>query len=180
MTTQSYTTGDDFSGNKFLDTPGEFHMVTEAVQWPPLDNNECEVIDRLFDLKCRVLAGPDGTVGKTTTLKFWKPTQDKPSSKKRIDRCLLALSIADPEDKNKQIEIKLEDFPGRQFFVKLDKNKNGYLNISFSNIFHVDDPEAASYPRDANMIEGIAPALRRKGQGSVETKPNKTKAASGF
>jgi len=184
MGTVSYTTGNDMSGGKFLDTPGEFHMIVEEVAWPPVDKDGCELVKRLFDLKVKVLAGPAGSEGKEATLKFWKPNGNE-FKQKLVDRALLACAIVKPDQTNADVQIDLDSFPGRQLFCKLTRQEDNekYLQLSFLDIYHVDDPETAHYPRDADAIAGIEPSLRwstKTKESKPAEKPNESKPAKSF
>lgn len=184
MGTVSYTTGNDMSGGKYLDTPGEFHMIIEGVAWPPVDKDGCELVKRLFDLKVKVLAGPSGSEGKEWTIKFWKPG-DSEFKQKLVDRALMACGFVMPGQTNTDVNIDTDEFAGRQLLCKITRQEDNekYLNLDYLNIFHVDDPEAASYPRDAEAIAGIEASLRwTKAQQDEQPteKPNESQPAKRF
>lgn len=182
----TYETGDDFStGNRFLDQPGEYHMVVAEVSEKPRKGNGELIPNAAFGVKLKVLAGSvAGQEDREMDVSFFNPKSDSKDggamAKKKIDRMLLATNLIDPDDKGKKLEIDLNKMVNRQILVKCDEEegtKRKFVSISFANIFHVDDPEAASYPRDVEAIRMIPTSLRRiKGQSMKAQEPKVSEA----
>lgn len=182
-----YETGDDFdSGSKFLEQPGEYHMVVEAMEEKPRKQDGELIANAWYAAKLKVLAGSSpGQEDKEHRVVFFKPNPDSKDggdfARKKSDRFLLAVGLITPEDRGKKVSLDLQHAVMRQLLIKLDGRKDdrgrNQLDISFANIFHVDDPEAASYPRDGAAIALIPQELRRIGGKPAKAQEPKVNAA---
>lgn len=194
MNAFDWSTGDDFSGGgSFLEVAGKYHMVVTDVAYPAVDNNGGLMENGLFNVTMSVLAGSvPGTKDKTLRITFFKPNMSSKDggkfARKKVDRFLLAVGLVSPGEEGIRKEIDITQASFRQLLVELDRRtmkykdkktgkevENEVTDIKFSNIFHVDDPDAADYPRDMESINLIPSTLRRIGMDRVR-KP--VKAAS--
>lgn len=130
-----------------------------------------------FSIDCDVLAGNvAGQEGKKIDLTFWKPKlNDKPEQQERTKKANTAFAIASnlirPDQLGKPVTIDLEAAVGAQVIAQLVpqrvKGEDGeyhdsdrFLQLHFSNIYHVDDPEVAAIPKNADALEMIDKAHR--------------------
>lgn len=152
-----FDTSEDIS-DAFLKEPGTYHLVCYDSQEAATDK-EGKPLDA-FRISASVAAGTvPGQVNKTVDLLFFHP---KPTDKnggefalKRRTRALIALSKVRPAEIGKRVSIDLtpETTIGRQFIATLEKAKDkDYLQLHFADIFHVDDPEAAAFPKAAKLL----------------------------
>jgi hypothetical protein len=82
------------------------------------------------------------------------------SSKAKQAAMLIATDVMAPEHLGKAISYETTDAEGSLFFVDLalgDPGDNGkrYLNVNYSNIYHVDDPRVKKYKLDKLQEERI-------------------------
>lgn len=183
-----FDTSEDISGGAFLKEPGTYHLVCYDSQEAATDR-EGKPLDA-FRISASVAAGTvPGQANKTVDLLFFHP---KPTDKnggefalKRRTRALIALSKVRPSEIGKRVSIDLtpETTVGRQFVATLEKVKDkDYLQLHFADIYHIDDPEAAAFPKAANIV-AMLPADQRltaKDFGVESATPTATSnAASG-
>lgn len=179
--------GEDFdSGNKFLETPCMAHCVVSDVQVPAKRSNG-ELIDSgLFSYTLKVIeASVPGQKDKEFNGVFFRPSLDSKDNgamaRKKVDRFLVATCLAKPDDKGQKGKVNPTKAIGRQLLVKFGtrpgkKNSEGkipeYLDVSFANFFHVDDPEASEYPRSQESLAILPGELRRiGGEPAVSQEP---------
>jgi hypothetical protein len=106
-------------------------------------------------------------------------------TKKIIDRFLRATSLFTDEqleDTANELDFDSNDLVGRQFLVKLatedGTDNKKYLKISFSDIFHPDDPEVKDQPKNAEYLKPsfFPPEWRRDPSAKKATSPPKPPA----
>lgn len=164
-----FQASDDAStGGAFVTNPGTYHAMVIDSQEQATDK-EGKPLDG-FRIVAQVLAGTVASEkGKTFDLLFFHP---KPTDKnegafarKRQTRCFIALAKMKPSDLGKRVTIDLtpDETIGRQFVCTLEKEDGKkYLSLHFADIFHVDDPEAAPFPKDTNLLGQLLPEWRLK------------------
>ena len=166
-----WQTGNDFdSGSAFISEPGCYHMLVSSVKFPAQTNSGKEIPNGLFTV---VLAAAASTVpsqvGKQLTLTFFAPSinhsdQGKFATKK-VDRFLLATGLISEDDKNVKKAIDPNKAQGHQIMVKLEKSKGKddkeRVDIAYADIYHVDDPEVAEWPKNAEQLAKIHKSRRK-------------------
>jgi len=168
MPIEVQTSDDASTGGAFCKQPGTYHAMVIDSQEQAIDKDG-KPLDG-FRVVCQVLAGTvPSEKGKTFDLLFFHP---KPTDKnegafarKKQTRCFIALSKMKPADAGKKIAIDLtpDETIGRQLVATLEKEEGkNYLSLHFADIFHVDDPEAAPFPKDANLLASLPPEWRMK------------------
>lgn len=177
MAKASFQTSEDLTRNVgFLDKPGVYHCVCELLELDPRKNDGTPYNG--FGLHFCVLTGTPkdkefpvaDLIGKKKRLDFSHP---KASSKdqgkfarQKISQMLVALSLANPNDTGREIEFDTSDAMGRQFIVRLEESSGTdgktYLDLSFDNIYHVDDPNAPACSKSQLSLDTIPANLRRK------------------
>jgi hypothetical protein len=167
-----WTTGEDMSaGSQYLDMEGEYHMAIQEIDTPALKNDGSIISNSLFGVTFAVLAGPPGTENKIKKEVFWTPNTAHRDGgrmeRRKIDRFLLAANLIQPGELNASKNLDLNKAKFQQLCVRLIKRTDNqgreHLQVKFADIYHVDDPEAANFPRNDQMLNLIKPHLRRIG-----------------
>ena len=155
-------------GGDFLATPGTYHLLIDRmrvglnIKDEPMDGTTVEAT---------VLDGDvSGQAKKKINLTLWdikldKPVEEQASTIRCLTNFYLAANVLQPEDLGKEVDIKPEDSESHQVVIKLQyaqKKENGkwvedkkFLRINFSDVFHVDDPEVATIPKDQSALKVI-------------------------
>ena len=165
-------------GGNFLRIPGTYHLVVLDVDEQPTKRGG-ELIDG-FRVKCDVLDGTvqvDGActeIGKSVDIMFFAPKLTQPNdgefNRKRISRFLMATNLLPPDALGKKAEAELQDAVGKQFVATLELTKDGkFLELSFLDLWHVDDPAAKGFPKSAQGLS-MLPADERWVDGKPGTK----------
>lgn len=168
-----WNSGSDFSTGGFLREPGGYHFIVSNIEENPTKKGGQLIDNAAFRVTCEVQASTvPGTENKTAELLFFFPKpggkNDGAFARKKIDRFFLAVNLMSEEDAGKEgLDIDLQKAMGRQFKCNLElRDGDGdkkYLDIAFTDIFHVDDPAAKAIPANPEMLALIAPSLRRIG-----------------
>lgn len=199
-----FETSQDTSTGSFLKEPGTYHLMIADSQEHATDKGG-KPLDA-FRLCCQVLAGTTpGQEGKTVDLLIFhpKPTDKKEGefALKRRTRTLIAISMMKPINRGEKVSVDLtpNGATGRQFICTLAKSDKGYLEMNFADVYHVDDPEAAAFPKATKLLamlpaewrltakdfgveqstSGAAPSAKGNGQHAAHNAAAKTAAASG-
>lgn len=160
----------DNTGGNFLDTEGTFHtVVTEIKEGEGQNGNPMDGITVYMD----VLAGTvEGCARQTTIQSLFAPNlTESPENQERSKKALAAFFIATgtlvPSQLGKPVKVPVQDAVGKQLVVKLVRkmNKNDqtgkydvpskFLKINFHDIYHVDDPDVASIPKNEDAMSMI-------------------------
>jgi hypothetical protein len=176
---ESFEMPEDLSGGgNFLDQEGTYHVIVTEVK-AGKDRQDKVIDGNTYTLS--VLGGANAVgkatdqVGKTTQQTLRNPNLKHSDggkfARKIVGSFYIATGLVDLSQLGKRVELNVEDTADRQFVVKLHKepytdSKTGQektaLAISFSDIYHVDDPRVATVPKDTESIKLIPAALRRK------------------
>jgi len=171
----TYTPGGDLTtGGSFLSEPGSYHLVVTDVTEHPTKKDGSLIDNAMFKASLSVL---DGTTphqsDKSTDLIFFHPKPDateggKKLAKKKLDRFFLSTGLATREqlEKGDQLDISLDNCVGRQIVAKFEMSDYGdkpQLQLSYAEIYHVDDPEVKAVPKKADALKLIEAALRWPG-----------------
>jgi len=150
----------------YLREAGKYHVVVTGLDSSPA-TRDGRPLDGLR-VECEVLAGTtEKQNGKTfETLLFRGKATDKDGGQmanKKLTR--LALAFGGQHSPGGKGRIDTETCIGRQIVIDVAKNtgKDGKerVEINYSNIYHVDDPEVADVPKDASAL-GVIPRELRK------------------
>ena len=162
-------------GGNFLDDPGTYHVIITDVREGegPIGNP----IDG-FTFDFDVLAGTvEGCESKSGGQSLFAPDMSQAEDKQRRAKHVLAAffiaaNVMDPNSLGKSVKIDVAAANGQQLVIQLERKmdqdkKTGkwdvpskFLKISFSNIYHVDDPRVAGVPKNADAI-GMIDADKR-------------------
>lgn len=150
----------------YLDIPGIYHLTLLKVmedQLPNGDSHDC------VSLVFTVLDGTekrDGKCseeGKQTTIVLWYPNYSGRDEGKfarvKLTAAAVALGVITPADCGKNVSLEFNDAIGRQCVAKLSKddsrsdNERTFLQLAYSDIWHVDDPRARSCPKSKPALD---------------------------
>lgn len=153
-------------GGNFLDAPGTYHIVITDVK--PGESQKGKPIDG-FTFHFDVLAGTvDGCSGKSGSQSLFAPDLSKEqksidAAKRKLAAFFIATGVMTPDQLGKPVNIDESAANGKQLLVKfarkMEKDGEGnytvetkFLEIHYSDIFHVDDPEVKDIPKNADAL----------------------------
>ena len=166
-------------GGGFLEEAGTYHVViNEVLEGQSSKGAPIDGITVTFE----VLAGTSkGQESKTKQESLFAPSlkdvekEQKNGSpcmaRKKLGALLIATNLMDPAKLGQPINFEPSEMIGRQIVIKFDHQKEmdgegkytvetKYLQISYSDIYHVDDPAVASVPKNADALS-LIPAEHR-------------------
>lgn len=162
------------SGGNFLSTPGIYHAnVTQTYEGlaPPKNDGKQKPIEG-FSVALDILDGTvPGQKGKTINLTFFNGKRDSKDggafSRKKQAAFAIATNLITPEQLGKKVNIDLKNAVSQQVVLKLEKDEQNsegdktYLQLSYADIWHVDDPRCESIPKLKAAIDLIPKEARR-------------------
>lgn len=184
-------------GGKWITKPGTYHLVVTATDEEPV-NKKKELVDG-FVVDFQALEGTvkdaDGKFtekDKTTSLTFYNPKiTDKNEglfARQKQMAFFVATGILTEDQLGKTgLSIDLEKARGRHVIATLEEQEGtdgrNYIRLSYSDIFHIDDPRAAGFPKNEKALSLIPPAHRRdpksfKANGNGDDAPKQQAAAA--
>lgn len=187
----------DTGGGNWLIQPGTYHAVVTHSDEEPT-NAKGEMLDGFritFQALEGTVKGEDGKFterDKTIDLVFFNgKLTDKNEglfARQKQGKFFIATGLLTDEQLGTEVDINLENAIGRQVVMTLEeqdgKGDRKFLQLHFADIWHIDDPAAASYPKCQKSVKLIPTAHRRdpktfeKKNGTTATKPKpQTKTA---
>ncbi len=179
MRVKAPTQDEMVSGGNRLTEPGKYHAVVLNVLVGAMANGNPGGCDTL---ELEILAGVDGNgqkidcYGKTIAVTFWEPDPGKTEkeqlqTEKLNTAMLIATQLLTPKQLGTETEVDTAAAIGRHvnihFERKMKKNEanelvpdKDYLRIVWQDIFHIDDPDAKAYPKNADALKYIEPQFR--------------------
>jgi len=159
-----------------LQAAGTYHVVVNDVREG--ESRKGTPIDGLT-VTFEALAGTvEGQAGKTHTESFFLPTlDDKEKNAAMKLRKLTAMAVAgniiQPDQLGQEVDIPFAQMVGQQMVVKLEqqmeKDGNGeytiptkYVQVSYSDLYHVDDPAVKVVPKNSDALGLIAKTSRHQ------------------
>jgi hypothetical protein len=177
----------DTGGGNWLRSPGTYHLVITAAEENP--ETKAHKIRDGFAATCQTLEGTvrdDNDVfterDKTVTIFFRNPQlTDKNEglfARQKQGKFFVATGLMTEDQVGQSLDIDLDDCIGRQVIATLEAEAgdNGmiFLDLHFSDIWHIDDPAAAKYPKCQKSI-GLVPKAHRRDPNSFEKAEAKAK-----
>lgn len=180
-------TTEDIGGSgsdQYLNEPGTYHMIVTSVgenegpKGNPIDG---------FTVGLSVLDGTaKGQKDKSTNLCLFSPDQSKSDksqewARKKQTAFVIASGLLDLKKLGGKVQIDLQTAVGRQIIATFESDDSGkYMQLSYANIYHVDDPRAANFPKDKEALAIIPKELRKESTyfASLLKKGESTKTAS--
>jgi len=163
-------TTEDIGGGEstYLDQPGTYHCLVTSV----LENQGPKggYIDG-FTVGLAVLAGTtEGQRDKQTNLCLFSADSSKSEksqewAKKKQTAFAIATEVISLASLGKRVEVDLQSAVGRQVLVTFEENEHEgkkNLSLSYANIYHIDDPRAAKFPKDPEAIDLATKEMQRK------------------
>ncbi len=149
-----------------LDVSGKFHAIVKHVEVNPVLGDK---MVRGFRAEIEILA-PKEHAEKTCNLLFANGDmshKDKGEfARTKQTAFCIATNLIDFTALGKSTEIDLDNAANQHVCIEIeqkadrnDPNKH-FPELRYSNIYHVDDPRAKSYPRDENALK-LTGATRR-------------------
>jgi len=167
------------TGQGFLEEPGKFHVLVENVKVglnskdEPMDGTTVSLI---------VLAGTvAGCAQKTVNITLWhvdesKTTEEQKRTITTLWNFYIATNVVTPAQIAAGAEFDEMLAMRQQLIVHLSRKQkkvveNGktkwvddlsakFLQIAYSDLWHIDDPAAANVPKNADSLDFISPTLR--------------------
>ena len=161
---------DAMGSSMYMDKkPGFYHfLVTNIIYGKKFNDERYDGLS--VELEAR--AGTDPTqVGKKVSLTLLDPSDDH-KDKGHMARCkqfafLVATNLALPGQMGQTFDIDEQQAMGAQLCAELDvttgKDGKQYMDVKFSNFYHVDDPRAADIPKATEELTVIPQQFRHAG-----------------
>ena len=170
-TIETTTTEEMQDTGGFLDVPGKYHFLVKVIKDGVMPNSDDLMNHPGLGLVLEVLHGPE--TGKTCGLMLGDPDlshKDRGAfAKKKQQAFLIAANVIAIKHLNgSEISYDEQAAKGAQIIAEVEqqKDQNGdlkkFLDWRYANIWHVDDPRAASVEKDHEALKSIDPKLRRK------------------
>ena len=163
------------TGGNWIDKPGTYHLVITATDEEPVSKRDKQLIDG-FKIDFQAVEGTvrdaDGKFtekDKTIDIVFFHPKiTDKNEglfARQKQAAFFIAAGLMTENDLGKSVEINLDDAKGRHVIATLEEEKtdNGrsFIRLAYADIFHIDDPRAAKFPKNDQAIALIPSKHRR-------------------
>lgn len=166
----STKTSDSIDGGNFLTEPGTYHFILTEVKDSPTKKNGELIKGAALQAQMQVLAGTTpGQEQKQFTLILFEPDMSAKDeghwNRQKITAFLLATDLISPSELGKDVDVDLQKAESRQVIATLEVNTyNGKTNLqlAYSNIWHVDHPDAAKFPKDEKSLSLLPSSARHK------------------
>jgi len=179
-----------------LSEPGTYHVVINDVREG--ETSQGKPIDGLT-ITVEVLAGTVANqANKTRSETLFAPsiqdveketqTGQSGMARKKLAALFIASNVMDPNLLGKSVSIDTSKMVGQQAVIKFDNQmerdgegkytvKTQYIHISYSDIFHVDDPAVKDIPKNAEALALIPKEHRHSADwfGWKKKKPGQVK-----
>lgn len=162
----------DNTGGNQPKTPGTYHMCVVDVDEEPTGKNN-SLLDG-FQVTLEILDGTakdsDGVCtekGKQLRMMFFNPSLKAKDggefARKKIGRLFVATNVMGPDQAGQRgLEIDLQAMRTQQLVMTLELDRDAkFLQLSYADIWHIDDPDAAGFPMDASALSFIPQQFRR-------------------
>ena len=159
----------ELPSSNYLEDPGTYHMVVTNVEEEPVSETSSKVING-FRVTFEVLEGTVRNakgctdIGKTLALIFWHPSPtDTENGRKwasaKQAAFLIATGLATQKSLGGSVDVNLSDAIQRQVVMSVEKGKDDkFLQLSYANIWAVDDPHAEKFPKNQKALALIGKA----------------------
>ena len=167
-------------GGNFLNEPGTYHCAVTSV----LEGTGPKggIIDG-FTIGLDVLAGTvAGQEHKVFNLTLFNARLDQSDGAKKWARLkqaafVIAANVVTPAQLGQRVSVDLQRAIGQQIVLKLELQEGKeYLDLSYSDIWHVDDPRCEKVPKNMAAIAMIPTAMRHEKAWFDQLKPKKSPA----
>ena len=174
-------------GGNWIDKPGTYHLVVTVTEEQPVSRTK-GMIDG-FKVAFQAVEGTvrdrDGRFtekDKTIDLIFWNPKlTDKNEglfARQKQAAFFVAAGLMREDQLGTEVDITLGDACGHHVIATMEEDeKDGKkrIQLAYADIFHIDDPRAAGFPRNEKAL-ALVPATHRRDPASFNVvataKPN--------
>lgn len=153
-------------GGNFLTEPGSYHLLIKDIRAG--QNGSDDMVDGIWT-ELEVLAGEHA--GKKITMTLYNGNISHKDSgefaRKKQAAFLIAANILTPAQLGQKVSIDVSQGNGHQVCCVLElgqpsaKTGKRYLEIHYTDVFHVDDPRAEKIAKDADGLALIDAQFRR-------------------
>ncbi len=159
---------EELSNSSYAAKDGKYHvLITEWIENPP--KSDQTPMEGAVKVGFEILHGTDkNEIKKTHNETFFPPDETKDGGGfNAVKLTRLVVAISGVHQPGVEVEVTQEDAIGRQLVIELahraDKNKPDkiYFGLKGANLWHVDDPEVADVPKNADALSIIDPSLRK-------------------
>lgn len=168
-----FDTSEDVGGGdgNFLTEPGTYHCSITGVaegegpSGKPIDG---------VTIRLSVLAGTvEGQQDKEFNLCLFAPDlsaseKSQEWAKRKLTALAVATGLLSPDKLGQRFSADIRKAEGRQIILTLEEDNRDqerkYLQLSFANIYHVDDPRAAKFPKNSEALKLIPKELRKSAE----------------
>jgi len=175
-------------GGNWIDKPGTYHLIITGTDEEPVSRDK-QLLDG-FRIDFQAL---DGTVRdadgnfteaeKTIDIIFWHPklTQKNEGlfNKQKQAAFLVAAGLMTEEQLGKSLDIDLSKAKGRHviatFEEEVQDNGKKRIQLSYADIWHIDDPRAAKFPKNEKALSLIPSDHRRDPKSFKQPEPAQKK-----
>lgn len=167
--------------SNFLREPGTYHCaVTQVLEGTGPKGG---IIDG-FTVGLDVLAGTTaGQEHKVMNLTLFNARLDQSDGAKKWARLkqaafVIAANVVTPAQLGQRVQVDLQKAVGQQLVIKLVQEEGKeYLDLSYADIWHVDDPRCEKCPKNPAAIAMIPQQLRHPKEWFDSLKPKKAGTA---
>lgn len=158
-------------GGTYLKSPGKYHILVENIRVG------LSTKDKVMDgttVEMKVMAGEHA--GKVVTPVLWNvdlqgSEKNQAMAVRRLTNFFLAANVIPKDKLGEEFEFDENDANGAQIVVEFgwgrQQNENGEweddtgkVDFHYANIWHIDDPAAASVEKDTEALGSIEPEHR--------------------
>lgn len=171
------------AGAAWLDVPGRYHFAITDVDESPKKKSG-ELIDGTR-YQIKVMEGPQKDRQFDLLLFNPNPVKDGDSEwpQRKISAMLIATGMMTEQQLGGDVSYDPQDMRVRQGVIDLSKDEHNstaeksFLQLSYANIFHIDDPRVADAPKNGDALK-LLPASQRREPKSFDLEKLTGKKAS--
>jgi hypothetical protein len=163
------------AGGNWIDKPGTYHLVVTAVDEEPISRSKELIAGFKIDFQSlegtvRDTEGRFTEADKTIDMVFFHPKlTDKNEGlfarQKQAAFFIAAGLMTEDQLGKKGVKIDLQAARGRHVIATLEESTSDqgkkFIRLAYADIFHIDDPRAASFPKNGKALKLIPAAHRR-------------------
>jgi hypothetical protein len=159
---------EELTNSSYASKDGLYHVcITEWIENPP-KSDDTPMIGAV-KVGFEIVEGTDKSeIKKTQNEMFFPPDETKDGGGfNAIKLTRLVVAISGVHQPGVETEITEKDAIGRQLILELSHRPDKtnpqkiYFGVKGANLYHVDDPQVADVPKNAEYLDAIDPSLRK-------------------
>lgn len=161
----------DARGAQFITEEGWYHVEIIKYDANPVNRTSGEPVRaKRIDVVAHTSSAATDQKGRSKSFDFYLPHKDQGDSGRfcriKLGNLYIATGIVDPKSTGKMVTIDHEEMIGRQFICRLafgkdrEGNKNTWLDIKGTDIYHVDDKAVADKPKCSIALSTLPATCR--------------------